>query len=253
MERKIYLALFSLILTSCVTVHKHIKDTGNISAKPESTKGSNPPTPIATTSQPMALYIAMGQSNMTGYTTIYKGDYKILSSSIEFLNNPGDGPIVPFALEMAMRKIAVLNCAASATYISEWSKDGHLYKACLERIPTGYYEVKGLIFDQGEADTNASERATYNWRKCFMGMIKDFRKRYGNIPVVLGILGNKPDFNLPWWDAIKKQQLSISKRKLGNVRKENLPLIDLLHYTREGYDEIGHRFAEVMKSFSRNR
>jgi hypothetical protein len=150
----------------------------------------------------LALFILMGQSNMSGrgaldapeapqpHSSIYSfnKDYRwypareplgTMPNEVDWIATDGGtgvGPGLAFARSLVAQepalKIGLIPCARGASSIEEWQPGGGqntLYGACLKRVraASSYGEVAGVLFSQGESD--ADDPALYAGRTLSAG------------------------------------------------------------------------------------
>jgi len=190
------------------------------------------------------LFILSGQSNMAG-----------LKPEISFTPTlqkafPGD-------------EIVVVKSAQGGQPIRRWLKDwkgpdgievrtvklGDLYETLMGQVQAASkdktFDSVSFVWMQGERD--ARERLSSVYAKSLLGLIEQLRKdlKRPDMTVVIGRLSDcsKGD---PSWDQLRKaQEEAVQKDKLSRLVDTD----DLngpnngLHYTKEGYAELGRRFA----------
>jgi hypothetical protein len=229
------------------------------------------------------LYLLIGQSNMAGRgknTDAYKvmGDSSVLMLDKEnnwvpakhplHFDKPaliGVGPGLSFGMEMAKKsgghKIGLIPCAVGGTSINVWKPGGydeatktHPYDDMVKRLEYAlkYGSLKGVIWLQGEADSNPENAAGYLLK--LEELINRLRIKTGNptLPFVAGELGrykeaynniNKLLKDLP--NAVPFSALASSKgfTDIG----------DNVHLDSESATEYGKRFAKKMKKLQSKR
>ena len=158
------------------------------------------------------VYLLMGQSNMAGRGKVEMGaqleDRRVLVFTQDqkwaVAKDPlhwdkpkiaGVGPGLSFAKSMADAQqgitIGLIPCAVGGTPLKRWERGGDLYAAALERaraaMTTG--TLSGVLWHQGESDSNEKLAATYRDR--LSRMFQALREDLGSpsLPIVLGELG----------------------------------------------------------------
>ena len=238
----------------------------------------------------LELYVLVGQSNMVGKSAVPNGfsppqntytfgnDYQwhIADSPVDSAKGQidevsldkfaGFGPALVFAqrlLEDSDQAIGLIPCAKSGSSITEWERslsDRTLYGSCLKRVRAASTmgTVSGILFFQGEAD--AVDPAQYpnikpapdTWAEKFATFAYNFRQDIGspNTPLVYAQLGQPSDLEgLPNWGLIQQQQENIQIPNASIIKTNDLPMTDV-HFTAEGYVEIGKRYAEAIKAIT---
>jgi enoyl-CoA hydratase/carnithine racemase len=222
------------------------------------------------------LYILAGQSNMAGrgYVT---GDFKTEGDSrvlmltkdntwvvakhpIHF-DKPvaGVGPGLMFGVEMAKAnpkvKIGLIPTAVGGTPIEHWlpgaydpATKTHPYDDAVVRIKEAmkYGVVKGIIWHQGEANSNTPEQV-----KAYLEQLKElitrFRTLVGNpgLPFIAGELGNyRPSF-IPFNTELDKLPAMVPYTAVATT-EGLVHRGDTLHFDSPSADELGRRYAKKM-------
>ena len=129
-------------------------------------------------------------------------------------------------------------------------KNGDLYevlmKAVAPAIKDQQYDSVVFVWMQGERDAKAGWSAVY--AESLQGVIQQLRDdlKRPDMRFVIGRLSDN-QAGKEGWDAVREAQVKVAEAdKLGGwVDTDDLngPKDDL-HYTREGYDQLGERFAE---------
>lgn len=176
---------------------------------------------------------------------------------------PGFGPGMAFAFALLEHQpdimIGLIPCAKNSSGIIQWQRDlsdRSLYGSCLKRVgaasPMG--EVAGILFFQGETD--AADPIQYpdllphpsEWSELFTAFITDMRNDLNqpDLPVVFAQIGSTwtPEA-YPNWDFIMQQQASLQLHRSAMIVTSDLPLLDGIHFTTDGYRIIGSRFADA--------
>ena len=217
------------------------------------------------------LYLLMGQSNMVGRDTSRIDSQQIhprvlcLDSSVRWLvakepmhaGGSGIGPGISFAVEMLKANpnatIGLIPTAVGGTPLSRWVKGGDLYEQAVSRakIAMEYGTLKGVLWHQGESDTNNKENAA-SYETRLSGMFSALRQDLNapNLPIVVGQLGefltpNGYPFVVQVRTAIAHIPADVpnagfaDSKGLGNKG-------DNLHFSADAQEEFGRRFAASM-------
>lgn len=215
---------------------------------------------------PPWLFIIAGQSNARGAVVpIQSGPTSMLlveamgtdlqwyTASEDLL---GPGPALPFAAavrERAFAPMGLLQCAQGNTAIEQWAPStdpATPYGACYRQIQAArqWGVFKGLLWDQGETDATADVRARpAEWAARFAAIAQQMRldTQTPALPIVWAVIGpNAFDpASVPNWGTVQTQQRAVSLPLGTYTETTGLPLVDQVHYTRDGYQELGRRFA----------
>lgn len=155
--------------------------------------------------------------------------------------------------------ILILPTAVGGSSISQWLGDSvhrgvKLYSNFLEKIEFAKKngEIKGVLWHQGESDTNPRDIPLYKER---LGtLISRFREAAGNkkLPVLLGELGSY-SANPTNWELINEEIRKYAKEdKYSSVisTKDFKDKGDHIHFNSAGQRELGKRFAEAWLKFN---
>jgi Carbohydrate esterase, sialic acid-specific acetylesterase len=144
----------------------------------------------------------------------------------------------------------VINCGKPGQHLimfkQSWSPLS-FYGECLQRI--GDRSVRAIIFWQGEADTYNEDDAK-DWDTLAMQILTSLRNELGDyhIPVVIMAINAFEHADRPYWNKIRKNQLSFTGRNLIKIDSTNYQYdFDLVHLTPKGYSEIADRIALKLK------
>lgn len=227
------------------------------------------------------LYLLMGQSNMAGrgnIDTIFElqrhervwmfdrqQQWMPAKHPIHF-DKPGISGVglgLQFGIEMALSDpdavIGLVPCAVGGTALDKWAPGQYdaatktyPYDDALKRISAAmkYGEVKGMLWHQGEADSNDSLAAQYVGK--FLTLVERVRNETGNrtLPVVVGELGkykqtyqliNRELARLP---NIDKQIIVVSSDGLNHKG-------DGVHFDSWSMNEFGKRYFKAMQALQR--
>lgn len=219
------------------------------------------------------LYLLVGQSSMAGRGEIQAAD-TITDERVIALGredrwvpareplhydkrNRGTGPGLAFGKMMANSapgvKIGLIPAAVGGTKISYWEPGNErgLYKEAIRKAKAAMAAgiLKGIIWQQGESDSNAKDAAVY--KEELLKLLTAFRRDLGNenLPVVVGGLGNF--LRSPYHTKVN-QALQEAAKELKNVKfsaASNLGHIgDSLHFNADAQHENGNNMARAMLS-----
>lgn len=216
----------------------------------------------------MQIYLLMGQSNMTGDTSLgipatsasdsrihmYKnGTWQIAIEPVNQQSYAGYGPSMAFAFEMIRfnpsTEIGLVNCAVGGSPISSWLPGQEHLETCLAQLAEAKKagEFAGVIFMQGEADAVLH---TETWPSDFNSMIAYLRAKTGSsVPVAYGQIGAIRNAD-PIYNDFRSQQASVASSSIHMVVTYDLPIMDAYHFTKEAYDELGKRFARAISPYA---
>ncbi|NGF57919.1 sialate O-acetylesterase [Parapedobacter sp. SGR-10] len=217
------------------------------------------------------LYLLIGQSNMAGRGIIEAED-TVTHNRVFALNasdtfvlakeplhfdkaNRGTGPGLAFGKAMVevnpKIQIGLIPAAVGGTKISYWEPGNSrgLYEEAIRKakVAIKYGTLKGIIWQQGESDSNSKDAPLYKER--LLNLLTAFRKDLGNdnLPIVIGGLG----------DFLKSSQYKVVNKALEEVAAE-LPnagfseasrqghIGDRLHFNSEAQRENGKNMAKAM-------
>ena len=212
----------------------------------------------------MQLFLLIGQSNMAGRGKPEAQD-KITDPRIWMMNKKmnwvlakdpvhfdkpiaGVGLSSEFARALVARdadaKIGLIPCAMGGSSMDEWNPDGELFDNAVARTCEAMKRGKltGILWHQGEADSNADRVATYSDR--FSTMIAQLRAKLHaeTVPVVMGeLVQSRPEnaaFNaaLPTISAAVPHCTWVSSQGLEDRG-------DKLHFSPAAFRELGRRYA----------
>ncbi len=168
----------------------------------------------------------------------------------------GAGLGLPFAKELYARTkvpIGLLPCAHGGTSMDQWdpakkSEGGKsLYGAMLDRVHTVGGKVKGVLWYQGESDSNAERQAGYY--KKMVGLIEATRNDLGDpsLPFYLVQLGRVFGMNRTEepWSAVREDERRLGEDIPGvvTIPAVDLELDDTIHIGTQGLKRLGRRFA----------
>ncbi|CAG4999892.1 hypothetical protein DYBT9275_02337 [Dyadobacter sp. CECT 9275] len=221
------------------------------------------------------IYILMGQSNMAGrgkvtdaYKSVSNPRVLMLTKANEWVTarHPvhfdktvaGVGPGLSFGIEMAEasqgKRIGLIPCAVGGTSINKWvpgafdsATNTHPWDDAEKRIREGmkYGVIKGVIWHQGEGDSNPDSARVYLDK--LEKLIARVRKEVGKkrLPFVAGELGrykanyafiNEVIVHLP--QKVSRTAVVSSDGLVHNG--------DGTHFDSPSADEFGKRYAKAM-------
>nr|WP_121273230.1 sialate O-acetylesterase [Pedobacter schmidteae] len=226
------------------------------------------------------LYLLVGQSNMAGRGLVdslskqvnpqilmlnKSGEWVPATDPLHFDRPPivGVGPGLNFATQMLGKnkkiKIGLIPCAVGGSPIKAWKageeflKD-HPYDDALKRakIAMQYGVIKGIIWHQGESDSNVEKS------KLYLGLLKnliaDLRKDLGaaDLPFVAGELGYYKE-NYKLINHVLKD-LPAEVPYTGVATAEGLVHKgDGTHLDTPSARELGKRFAQAMLKIQKKK
>lgn len=228
------------------------------------------------------LYALMGQSNMAGRGPLTdslkrEGHPRVLVLNKEgqwvparhplHFDKPGmaaAGPGLAFGIAMAEAdssvRIGLIPCAVGGTGIERWqpgvydsATNTHPYDDAVDRIRTAmqYGVVKGVIWHQGEGNSNKTSKYYLNNLAILIGRVRELA---GNprLPFVAGELGRyNPSFGVVNEELAKLPSLI---PYTGLVTSEGLTdKGDHVHFDGNSAETLGYRYAEKMKSLERKQ
>lgn len=226
--------------------------------------------------EPLRVFILSGQSNMLGIGSRSALPESMLQrpANVEYLAGIPEtpesrfGPEVSFAhalseawpgqrigLIKTVHDGAPLNTWFRATYSEDTGRiTGYeeavgaqqIKKLVAETLKDRDYVLTGLVWMQGESDA-ADEKNASEYEAKFTAFVENLRTelKAPDLCVVMGRIVAKHRA-LPHRDAVRKAQEELS-RKLSRVTlvdTDDVPN-DTLHYTSEGYIELGKRLAKA--------
>ncbi|MGI9174794.1 MAG: sialate O-acetylesterase [Rhodothermales bacterium] len=218
------------------------------------------------------IFILAGQSNMEGHASlegyvpppppiaerlfIFTQDYT-WQTAREPLNPAGVGPSVAFAAEVARDEdvpVGLVPVARGGTSIRQWQasrRDGSLYAEMIKRALAASHqgEIKGLLFFQGEREAQGdSTDRTSIWSEAFERFAGDVRRNLGRprLPIVFAQIGPNSK-NLDRWRVVQEEQATVDLPHTAMIITANVPGARGIHFSAQGYLEIGRRFARAYR------
>jgi sialate O-acetylesterase len=200
-----------------------------------------------------------------GYT-----EEQILKFEEESKTHPVGGvcPGLFFAQHLVANGIDAVGLIPSAhggTSMNQWDPnlkdqgDDSLYGAMINRIKLAGGKVKGLLWYQGESDTDGIaglyEKKMLNFIDCLRKDVND-----PNLPIILVQLGrycanNQPDSKGKDMEKVRdvQRRLPMLRSNVYTVVALDLPLDDVVHISFEGQKALGRRMAEIALSYVYNK
>ncbi len=233
------------------------------------------------------LYLLIGESNMAGRGYIEEQDQipldKVYSLNKQMIwvraadpvhfdkPNAGAGLARSFGIEMSQNYpnslIGLIPCAVGGTSIDHW-EPGVMHERTISypwdnmikrlRFAMQYGELKGILWHQGEADSNPEK--CFEYKQKLMALVNRIRAeaKNENIPFVVGELGkffikkNKeehPEMRTPPATIVIKNTKEVVREfpKMGFVMSNGLESDGgNVHFNSESYRELGFRYAKTM-------
>jgi sialate O-acetylesterase len=171
----------------------------------------------------------------------------------------GVGPDTSFANYIAKHTgndVGLIPCALGATAMLHWDPadlklgDKSLYGNMIARIKMVGGNLKGILWYQGESETDSNLQKTFN--ETFLNLVDSIRKDTGHpdlpfIYVQIARVAMEDDSNAVNWEIIREKQRTVAyKRKnLFVVPAIDLPNDDLIHIGEEGQRRLGERMAKI--------
>ena len=217
------------------------------------------------------LYLLVGQSNMAGRgllevtdTTVHKRVFS-LNAADQFVpakeplhfdkKGRGTGPGLAFGKVMATANaqsfIGLIPAAVGGTKISYWEPGNPkgLFEEAIRKAKIAMQsgQLKGILWQQGESDSNAEDAPLYKER--LLKLLQSFRNELGakDVPIVIGGLGSF--LKSPQYKNINVALVAVAN-EIGNAKfseASNLGHIgDSLHFNSKAQRENGQRMAIAM-------
>jgi hypothetical protein len=217
-----------------------------------------------------AIFLLMGQSNMTGdknnypdppsptdaRLTMYKsGKWEEAQNPVGQRDYAGYSPSMAFGLEMLhlspSTPIGLINCAEGATFMSQWQAGQPLLVDCLAQVEATKRDgrLAGILFMQGEADWGYGMT---DWNYKFNTLANHLHSLYPNAKIVYGQISSvhtavhikEGMTNEEWTAQFQGIQATAQNSIAKMITTLDIPN-DGLHFTKDGYDELGKRFARA--------
>ena len=193
-------------------------------------------------------YLARHPLHLTGDAKTFQGH-----------DNAGVGPGLAFAEVLAAKDtstaIGLVPCAVGGSSIKLWQKGAKLYEDALRRAKLALQttvrvkaRIRGIIWLQGEANSNAKELPVHAAR--LRTMIEAFRADLGqpDLPFIACTIGEmQPEPRLKDLKAMNEIQLALPKgvphTACVDARDLKSHIGDNVHFDTAAQEEIGRRFA----------
>ncbi len=229
------------------------------------------------------VYVAAGQSNMSGYSgnlvgvespsplahlfhndgrwklarePMDDGDQQTDWISIEY---PASSCLQSFADELSLRTgvpVGVVPTSLGGTNLySQWQRNAAfhasrvtLYGSMVSRAKKACPAAppKGLLWFQGESDA-LSNRTTAQYATDLQRFVAQAREDLGapNLVFLCGQLGTYDGATQPWWVGVQEAQRQVvaADSKAALATAVDLPRADGIHFNVAGYRSLGRRFA----------
>lgn len=236
------------------------------------------------------VYLAAGQSNMSGYSGGLGSPETPIDQALLFHNDftwkiaeePMDGGIdqvdrvswelpahslmLRFAKDLFIATgvpVGIIPGSLGATNLfDQWQRNdavhddrGTLYGSLLHRAALQNYDnpPAGLLWFQGESDA-ADVRTTSDYITDLERLISQYREDLGNseLSVLIGQLGTFDAALLDDWLAIQEAQRQVVERdsRTALIATVDQPRADAIHFDVDGYKAIGARFAEAARELA---
>jgi hypothetical protein len=258
--------LFFVLITACVASRLDAADPSRLPTK-----------------EKFHLFLLVGQSNMAGRGKV-EGQDKTPHPRVLMLSKAGewtpavdplhfDKPIAGVGLGKTFATIVadanpdivvgLIPCAVGGSPIDSW-QPGEFYKPtnshpwddAMKRAQLAQQagELKGILWHQGESDSNAKLAPTYE--KKLHDLVKAFRKELGDdLPFLAGQMGQFED--VPW-DEHRKQvnqahaDLPKHVPRTAFISAEGFKHMgDKVHFDSPSLREFGKRYAEAYLKLSK--
>jgi mannose-6-phosphate isomerase-like protein (cupin superfamily) len=224
------------------------------------------------------LYLLIGQSNMSGRGQVEAQDREI-HSRVFALNRDsqwapaadpihfdkpiaGVGPGPTFGKALADRdpalRIGLIPCAVGGSPLATWTPGGfweqthsHPYDDALvrARIASEQGTLRGILWHQGESDSNERDAATYLDR--LAALVEALRAELDapELPFVCATLGDFYVARNPWAGQVNQALRRVPQRIQHAVCVDATGLGhggDELHFDAQAARELGRRYAQAM-------
>lgn len=213
----------------------------------------------------LQLFLLIGQSNMAGRGKVEPQDQVIHPRIFMFTKEQqwlpakdplhfdkpkmaGVGPGMGFARQLVAGNtnltVGLIPCAVGGTSLDQWKAGGTLYSDAVARTWAAmqHGQLAGILWHQGEADSDHAKVATYSER--FATMIRQLRQdlQAENVPVIMGELGRFRKASKEFNEALP--EISKQVPNCAWVSAENLTdRGDKLHFDAKSQRVFGQRYA----------
>jgi sialate O-acetylesterase len=175
----------------------------------------------------------------------------------------GAGLGLPFAVEMVRRTgvpVGLIPCAHGGTSMAEWDPalrdrgGDSLYGAMLRRVRATGGKVKGVLWYQGESETNPHAAGLYleSFKRLVSSIREDFEQP--DLPFYyVQISRYTNNDNVASWNTIQELQRRAESEipHCAMTAAIDLPLDDGIHISNHGLKQLGLRLAHVALGFPR--
>lgn len=249
----------------------------------------DPPNPEASVPEQLRptnlhLFLLAGQSNMAGRGKITDEDRQphprvlVFNKAGEWVpavaplhfDKPGIAGVGlgrTFAIDYAEKNphvtVGLIPCAVGGSSLDAWQPDGfhestqsHPYDDCMARMRHALRagELKGILWHQGESDSNPTRSKTYQAK--LDELFKRFRTEFDSpdVPIVIGQLGQFPE--KPWDESrqlVDQAHQSLPERMTNTIFVHSDGLQhkgDQTHFSAEAYREFGHRYFQAFQQLA---
>jgi hypothetical protein len=188
-------------------------------------------------------------------------EYNKLKAQSQLLAVGGVGPGLFFAQHLVnngVTGVGLIPSAHGGTSMDQWSPalkekgDDSLYGAMINRIKSVGGKIKGVLWYQGESDTD--EKMSLVYEQKMLDFIDSLRRDVNDpqLPILIVQIGRYVCNDLPASKGIAMEQVRESQRHIMSLRSNvymvtgiDLPLDDVVHISFEGQKRLGNRLAEV--------
>jgi len=219
----------------------------------------------------LRIFLLCGQSNMAGRGDVEESDRRSIERvwSMNKANEWAlatdplhyDKPAIAgvglgrtFARVLASvdaeARLGLVPCAMGGSALHEWAPGAPLYENAMKRARVALESgrLSGILWHQGEAESADKSRAE-SYLERFSIMMAAFRKELGDVPVVVGQLG---EFlraeKMPFAATVNRQlaRVPLEVRKSAFVSSAGLGHRgDEIHFDSAGFREFGRRYAHA--------
>lgn len=226
---------------------------------------------LAQPGENLELFLLAGQSNMAGRGVVEDQDKQpvsgiwVLGKDLQWkpavdpmhFDKPaiiGAGIGRTFARTLQRlspgAQIGLIPAAFGGTSLDEWAPGGKLFTDAVARTKAAMNQgkLRGILWHQGEADSSGLEKAN-SYAERWMVFLEALRKEVGDVPVVVGQLGEffgkKGD---SFADVVNDQLASLPRKasRVAFVSSEGLKHKgDDVHFDSPSLREFGRRYAHA--------
>jgi sialate O-acetylesterase len=177
----------------------------------------------------------------------------------------GVGPGLFFAQHLignGVKALGLIPCAHGGTSIEHWSPahkdqgDNSLYGTMLNRVRMVGGKIKGLLWYQGESDTDNNTSLEFEQKT--LNFIDSLRRdtNIPDLPVIQVQIGRFRCNDLPPQKGIELERVREAQRRIISLRKNvymvtaiDQPLSDIVHVSFDGQKVLGKRMAEIALTY----